>query len=263
MIMTCLVILVLVVATSEDPPNPPKQSPKAEAKKKKGVSPKERDRLETLARELILKKPNSEAAQMAKAILEGKQLGAGVGWFSIPPGKKYDWDWLARTHQIPVDGSLVVSKLPKSSPLMRLDRDGSREITRADLDWSDTSPWVRQQQTSEMLFRKLDLDGSGKISENEWKSAFKKANQGLPLSQDSLREMFFSNRENRKQEQRSPPKAMLLKGLFSGEIGCTEEGPAVGESAPDFELATAQGESYRLSQYRGRQPVVIVFGSFT
>ena len=40
--------------------------------------------------------------------------------------------------------------------------------------------------------------------------------------------------------------------------------PKVGEMAPDFELKTADGKrSVKLSSFRGKQPVVLIFGSFT
>jgi peroxiredoxin len=40
--------------------------------------------------------------------------------------------------------------------------------------------------------------------------------------------------------------------------------PKVGDLAPDFELTDASGEKQvRLSDFRGRQPVALVFGSFT
>jgi hypothetical protein len=40
--------------------------------------------------------------------------------------------------------------------------------------------------------------------------------------------------------------------------------PQVGELAPDFELRTPDGkQTIRLSSFRGRRPLVLVFGSFT
>jgi len=40
--------------------------------------------------------------------------------------------------------------------------------------------------------------------------------------------------------------------------------PAVGEPAPDFELCDVYGGGrVRLSGFRGRRPVALVFGSFT
>ena len=41
-------------------------------------------------------------------------------------------------------------------------------------------------------------------------------------------------------------------------------GPAVGQDAPDFTLKTLHGEkTVKLSSFRGRKPVVLVFGSYT
>jgi cytochrome oxidase Cu insertion factor (SCO1/SenC/PrrC family) len=36
-----------------------------------------------------------------------------------------------------------------------------------------------------------------------------------------------------------------------------------GDEAPDFELATLEGERFRLSAFRGRKHVVLEFGSIT
>jgi peroxiredoxin len=42
------------------------------------------------------------------------------------------------------------------------------------------------------------------------------------------------------------------------------DAPKVGDLAPDFELADSSGENQiRLSDFRGRKPVALVFGSFT
>ena len=40
--------------------------------------------------------------------------------------------------------------------------------------------------------------------------------------------------------------------------------PQVGDGAPDFELRDGNGENpVRLSDFQGRKPVALVFGSFT
>ena len=40
--------------------------------------------------------------------------------------------------------------------------------------------------------------------------------------------------------------------------------PKVGDQAPDFELTDVSGEQQvRLSDFQGRKPVALVFGSFT
>jgi len=43
-----------------------------------------------------------------------------------------------------------------------------------------------------------------------------------------------------------------------------ESGPDVGQEAPDFELRTLEGDgAVKLSDFRGKKPVVLVFGSYT
>ena len=40
--------------------------------------------------------------------------------------------------------------------------------------------------------------------------------------------------------------------------------PKVGDLAPDFELSDSNGENtVKLSDFRGQQPVALIFGSFT
>ncbi len=40
--------------------------------------------------------------------------------------------------------------------------------------------------------------------------------------------------------------------------------PKLGELAPDFQLRDATGEhNVQLSEFRGREPVALIFGSFT
>jgi peroxiredoxin len=42
------------------------------------------------------------------------------------------------------------------------------------------------------------------------------------------------------------------------------QAPKVGDLAPDFELRDVNGENpVRLSEYRGKKPVAMIFGSFT
>ncbi len=60
------------------------------------------------------------------------------------------------------------------------------------------------------------------------------------------------------------PKSDPITMLFRGEMGTLEEGPKVGDLAPDFTLPTHDGkEVIQLSSQRGKLPVVLIFGSFT
>ena len=61
-----------------------------------------------------------------------------------------------------------------------------------------------------------------------------------------------------------PSRETLLKGLFSGEIGSFSEGPGLGQKAPAFSLETHdKARRISLADYRGKKPVVLIFGSFT
>jgi len=40
-------------------------------------------------------------------------------------------------------------------------------------------------------------------------------------------------------------------------------GPKPGEMAPDFELPNVRGGCFRLSVHRGKEPVLLTFGSIT
>jgi peroxiredoxin len=52
--------------------------------------------------------------------------------------------------------------------------------------------------------------------------------------------------------------------LFSRELGSLEPGPKLGESAPNFTLQTHNRRGVvKLSEHRGKRPVVLIFGSFT
>ena len=52
--------------------------------------------------------------------------------------------------------------------------------------------------------------------------------------------------------------------LYAGEIGSIQEGPKLGEAAPDFTLKSIDGkETVQLAKAVGKKPVVLVFGNFT
>lgn len=58
------------------------------------------------------------------------------------------------------------------------------------------------------------------------------------------------------QEAEARPMAPFMRDAMNA--------PAVGDTAPDFELARLNSNStVRLSDYAGKRPVVLVFGSYT
>lgn len=54
------------------------------------------------------------------------------------------------------------------------------------------------------------------------------------------------------------------KSLMSGQKALEAKAPRSGDMAPDFTLYDVEGkDSVTLSEFRGKKPVALVFGSFT
>jgi hypothetical protein len=118
-------------------------------------------------------------------------------------------------------------------------------------------------RTVNPFFGRIDTDHDEKITAAEWQAIFERAAKGKgALSREELHALLFP--PPRPSNDRMPSKTTMLKGLFGGEIGSFREGPDVGQSAPDFRLgAIDTRKTFALSDYRGKKPVVLVFGSFT
>ena len=117
------------------------------------------------------------------------------------------------------------------------------------------------------LFRRADADHNEKITSAEWQALFKEAAKGKDsLSREELHALLFPPPPPPPKDPTAgmPSPMILLKGLFDGEIGSFHEGPVVGQLAPDFTLRTFnRATSITLSKFRGKKPVILVFGSFT
>jgi hypothetical protein len=210
-----------------------------------------------------------EAVRMFAAIFEGSQMGPGEGWFG-PGQSRYGWDWLARRCDGDSDGVITPEEFAGPSELFeRLDRDRDGELKREDFDWSDSAPFVRQQGQAGQWFARIDKSSNGRVTAEEWQQFFEKlAGEKGYVSRDDLRAGLFPPAPRSGSApppgQQGPSIEVLLKGLVSGELGSLREGPAINDRGPDFELETQDGKrSLRLSTFRERKPVVLVFGSFT
>jgi hypothetical protein len=193
-------------------------------------------------------------------------MGAGEGWFGPAQGR-YSWKWLAdRCGVDPAKGEIPRNRFPGSEVLFkRLDRDKNGIISSDDFDWSDRSPYVQMAYMVNRLFRKLNAEGNGQLTKDELLQFFEKAAQGKDhLSADDFRDALLSGMFARYQQSEMPSQAVLIRGLFSGELGSMNEGPKVNEQAPDFTLQTADGkQTIQLAKRIGAKPIILVFGSFT
>jgi hypothetical protein len=213
-----------------------------------------------------LKRP--EALQTLSAVLGGGSMGPGAGWFH-PSQSRYDWSWLAAHSKVGVKAGIRRADWRGPSNLFdRLDRDGDGSITAADLDWSPQSPFLREAGKAQQWFGRMDGDSNGRVSREEWSAFFDKVagDKGF-LTPEDLRRLTSPPQTTAKSGGMPKSKefsAMLLKALLNNELGSPYEGPKLGEEAPDFVLPTADGKhQLSLAEFRGKKPVVLIFGSFT
>ena len=202
-----------------------------------------------------------EIVEMIWALARGSEMSPGEGWFH-PGQSRYGWDWLAARYDADKNGRITREEFQGPSELFdRLDRDGDAALTAEDFDWSDRSPFLREMRMTAQWFRCIDANSNGRVSRAEWDRFFTGAAKGKNhLTREDLREAL--NPPQLDKDEPSP--LVLILGLLSGELGSLWEGPGVNEKAPQFALQT-QDDKRRvcLSDFRGKKPVVLVFGSFT
>ena len=205
-----------------------------------------------------------ESVRMLMAIARGSQMGPGDGWFG-PAQSRYTWEWLANLHGVSPSGAIELEGFKGDIQwFQKLDRDQNGAINAADLDWSDRNPFVQQSNFVTRWFRKLDSEANGKLTKEELIAFFEKASHGKDyVNGDDLRDAVLANPPSLSAFD-SPKPDTLIRGLFRGEIGSLQEGPAVDAPAPDFRLKSEDGlMKVRLSGVIGEKPVVLVFGNFT
>ncbi len=224
-----------------------------------------------LARQKIQGLEKLEAVETLTAILSGKELGPGEGWFH-PSQSRYDWKWLAARHHVSPKETISRAQFRGPAELFdRLDRNRDGVLSADDFDWSDASAYLRGAGMASRWSRAMDSNSNGRISRQEWDAFFEKAagEKGY-LTADDLQAALgllgppSGPPPGQGRPGQEPSKEMLLRGLLSGEIGSIFEGPGLGQRAPDFTLKTQDGSrTVHLADYRGKKPVVLVFGSFT
>lgn len=209
----------------------------------------------------------SEAARMLATVRRGDALRSGIGWYD-PGQTRYGWSWFSGRYDADGDKRIGKPEL-KAEPFARLDRDRDGSVTADDFDWSDRSDWAKQNGVSLRLFRAIDRDGSGKVTEEEMLGYFKKlsAEKGH-VTPDDLRDALLQAAAVESGKGKGKAKRAndegWMKGLLASDLGSPFDGPRVGTAAPDFTLATPDGKTkVTLSDSRDKRPVVLIFGSFT
>jgi hypothetical protein len=231
-----------------------------------------------LAADPARRSPSSEKvpefAEMLWAILiDGADMGPDSGWFHPSQGR-YEWGWLAARFDRNKDGVVTADELKGAARLFRaLDRDGDAAVTSEDLDWSPRSRYLQGRALARGRFAKMDRNGNGRVTLAEWEKAFEQAANGKAfLTQEDVAALLYppppspraAARGGKSARSEGPSRLTLLKGLLTGEIGACTEGPSLGQEAPPFTLETHdRSRRISLADFRGKKPVVLVFGSFT
>ena len=249
-------LMVIAGVAAADEPSKPKQSP-SEATPRQVAAFLSKVYGDTLP---------PEGAMMLLAIADGSQMGPGEGWFG-PAQTRFDYAWLVARCGVDIKSPGVPkSKFTGPPELFAvLDRNRDGAIQAADLDWNDSNPYVEMSYTLNRIFRRLDTKGSGELSKEEWQKFFDDATQGKEkLTAEDFTGSLLAGYSGSFARGDGPDEAMLIRGLFAGEIGSMYEGPKIGHRAPLFNLRKAQGDgSIDLSSQIGEKPLVIVLGNFT
>lgn len=177
---------------------------------------------------------------------------------------RYGWSWLAEGYDKDGDGVVARGDLSASDDVFaRLDRTWDGKLTADDFDWSEKSVLRLQKDSIFALSKAVDTNGDGRIDADEWREMFARAveEKGY-LTDDDLEKFIFLPRVAKAQREGEKRPG---RGEFATERGLSKkEAPKLGELAPDFSLSSPDGGlTVRLSSFREKKPVVLIFGSFT
>jgi len=155
----------------------------------------------------------------------------------------YDARAVVLTYLQPDPAAEGLSRAALDAGFGRLDQDADGALAPAEFARAtDERPWAGPGEAWDLLAAAVDVygDGDGRLSRAEL-AAYHESMSG----DDGL--------------LRGPPSGW--SALARGPAG---DGPPVGALAPDFALAPPDGgQPVRLSAWRGKKPVALIFGSYT
>ena len=115
-----------------------------------------------------------------------------------------------------------------------------------------------------LLVRSMDADSDEQVSGGEYMKFFVDAdkNKDGSITQEEIMELMRDRRPEMSDKDQEGGRERQRDGGRERTRGAG--GPDVGQEAPDFTLRTLGGEgTVKLSDLRGKKPVVLVFGSYT
>ncbi len=208
--------------------------------------------------------PAPSAATNVTHDAEGAEL---IGDYSpIRTGKsRYDWTWLAKHYDKNGDGKIGPRELPVSTEdFDRLDQTWDGMLTAVDFDWSADGPLCRQKETTFALFKSVDVNSDGRLTPDELQTLIERQSRekGYLDEEDLERLIYLPRVLKARREYQSRATHITFQADDQGRL--PKNLPEPGTLAPDFELHSPDGKrSVRLSSFRGKNPVVLIFGCFT
>lgn len=190
-----------------------------------------------------------------------QRKGPGALGLSRIGQSRFGWSWLAGRFDKNRDDLVTAEELPATPDIfVRLDRNWDGDLSSTDFDWAPKGDLGRQRDATFALFKALDEDSDGRLTSEEWQTSFAgMAGEEGFLNDEKLEEFIYrpQARRNRTMRQTNFREQLNI-------YDWAKPAPAPGDIAPDFELRTPNGDAtVKLSSFRGKKPVVLIFGSFT
>ena len=161
--------------------------------------------------------------------------------------------------------SMRINSRARPNRFARLDRNRDGHITEDDMNWSERNPWVQQSYMVGRLFRKIDPNGDGKLSREEWMAFFDKASNGKnEMTSEELRDAWLGGMLPeatwRRTNDRNPAERIVRRRSQVAELrarNSTNPRPTL------LRRLRMDGERFSSRMWSRSKPVVLVFGNFT